>query len=501
MIRLLALFVLAVPALSQEEAPLAQVPDEDLARRSSSVTIDGVDVAYESVAGRMTLREEDGTPRAHVFHVAYLRQDVEDPASRPVTFAFNGGPGSSSVWLHLGTFGPRRVDLGEEGFDLTQPYRLVDNGHSLLDITDLVFIDPVTTGFSRAADGVDDAEFHGQVEDVESVGAFVRLWLTRNDRWASPVYIAGESYGTTRAAALANHLQSSYGIYPRGLVLVSAILNFQTARFDVGNDLPYVLFLPTYTATAWFHGRLGEDMADLDATLREVEEFALGEYASALMQGAKLAPDRRRAVAERVARYTGLSPEYVERTNLRVHIGRFCKELRRDERVTVGRLDSRYTGTDRDAAGERYEFDPSYAAIEGPYSTLLNAYVRGELGYRNDIPYEILTGRVQPWSYANVENRYLNVGEDLRRAMTTNPNLRVYVANGVYDLATPYFATHYTFDHLFLEPADRDRVTMGHFRSGHMMYVQRASLEALKDDVAQFFLSESSDASHGTDAR
>ncbi|MEM6567877.1 MAG: peptidase S10 [Planctomycetota bacterium] len=465
----------------------AATEDEALSLGGGAVSIRGERIAYRSATGRLTLREEDGTPRAHVFHVTYRRTNGADAQERPVTFVFNGGPGSSSVWLHMGAFGPKRVDLGEEGFDLSQPYGLVDNEHSILDVTDLVFIDPVTTGYSRAAEGVDDSEFHGQIEDVESVGEFVRLWLTQNERWRSPVYIAGESYGTTRAAALADHLQSRYGIYPRGLVLVSAILNFGTARFDVGNDLPHVLFLPTYTATAWFHGQLdGALQRDLDATLAEVEAFAIGDYATALMKGARLPSDERRAIAERLARYTGLSVEYVESTNLRIHIGRFCKELRRDERTTVGRLDSRYAGVDRDAAGERYEFDPSYAAIEGPYSTLLNSYVREDLGYENDIPYEILTGRVRPWSYANVENQYLNVGEDLRHAMAVNPNLRVYVANGLYDLATPYFATRYTFDHLFLEPEDRGRVTMGDYRSGHMMYVQRASLEKLGADVRAF---------------
>ncbi|MHC4262478.1 MAG: S10 family peptidase [Planctomycetota bacterium] len=480
---------------THESAPPVLVTDDDaddevldeIVDGSGKIGIDGVAVPYDFEAGRLVLRDEDGTPRAHMFHVAYTRSDVSEPTERPVMFCFNGGPGSSSVWLHLGLYGPRRVDLGEEGFDLSQPYDLVDNAHSVLDVADLVFIDPVTTGYSRAADGVDDSDFHGQQQDVESVGQFIHLWLTRNGRWASPVYISGESYGTTRAAALALHLQDRYGVYPRGLVLVSAILNFQTARFDVGNDLPYVLFLPTYAATAWFHGKLDAELsANPEATLAEVEEFALGDYATALMHGDRLSDENRAEVAARLARYTGLDQEYIESTNLRIHIGRFCKELRRDERITVGRLDSRYTGVDRDAAGERYEFDPSMAAIDGPYSTLLNHYVRNELGFESDLPYEILTGRVHPWDYSNVENQYLNVAEDLRRAMTSNPNLRVHVANGYYDLATPYFATHYTFDHMFLEPADRERITMGHFQSGHMMYVQRQSLFDLRTQLLGF---------------
>jgi carboxypeptidase C (cathepsin A) len=485
---LLALAPISAGAPAQE-APLEDASREPDASVSASgeLTVEGARVPYSVQAGRMQLATEEGEPRAHVFHVAYLRDDVEDRVARPVTFCFNGGPGSSSVWLHLGLFGPRRVDLGPEGFDLAQPYRLVDNPWSILDRTDLVFIDPVTTGFSRAAEGVDDADFHGQRQDVESVGEAIHRWLSRNDRWASPVYLAGESYGTTRAAALALHLQDRYGVYPRGLVLVSSILNFQTARFDVGNDLPFVLFLPTYTATAFYHGRLDAELSrDLSAALREAEEFALGDYASALMLGDRLDEAQREAVARRLARLTGLTPEYVQRTNLRINISRFCKELRRDDRTTVGRLDSRYTGTDRDAAGERYEFDPSMAAIDGPYSTLLNDYLRRELGYESDLPYEVLTGRVQPWDYSNVQNEYLNVGEDLRRAMTANPNLRVHVANGYYDLATPYFATHYTFDHLFLEPTDRERVSMSHHEAGHMMYVKRDCLAELRSELVEF---------------
>jgi carboxypeptidase C (cathepsin A) len=468
-----------------EEPPAA----DQLVEVDREVTIAGVQVPYRAVTGRLWLRTEEGEDRAQVFHVAYLRRDVEDPSTRPVTFCFNGGPGSSSVWLHLGAYGPRRVDLGEQGFDLSQPYRLIDNAHSPLDVTDLVFIDPVTTGYSRAARGVDDGEFHGQRQDVESVGQFVHLWLTRNGRWTSPIYLSGESYGTTRAAALALHLQERYGIYPRGLALVSSILNFQTARFDVGNDLPYVLFLPTYTATAWFHGRLVPELqADLEATLAEAEAFAAGPYSAALFRGAQLSAPEQRAVAEQLARLTGLEVEWVLGANLRPEIGRFCKELRRSERLTVGRLDSRYTGVDRDAVGERNEFDPSLAAIEGPYSTLLNHYLRTDLGFESDLPYEVLTGRVHPWDYSNVQNQYLNVAEDLRRAMTGNPNLRVYVANGLYDLATPYFATHYTFDHLFLEPADRARVTMGQFAAGHMMYVAEPELAALREDLVEFLV-------------
>ncbi|HEX7181221.1 MAG TPA: peptidase S10 [Thermoanaerobaculia bacterium] len=450
--------------------------------------IGGAEIAYTATAGTLLLKEEDGRPKASVFFVAYTRDGVKDLGRRPIMFTFNGGPGSSSVWLHLGAFGPRRVAMDDEGMALAPPYRLTDNGESLLDVTDLVFIDPVTTGFSRPVPGEDPKQFHGVQEDLESVGEFIRLYTGRFGRWASPKFLSGESYGTTRAAGLADHLQDRHGMYFNGIVLVSSILNFQTARFDVGNDLPYPLFLPTYTATAWYHKKLPEDLqrAGLKQALEEAERFALGEYMLALAKGNDLADQERRDLAARLARYTGLSTGYLELTNLRPDIYSFTKELLRGQRQTVGRLDSRFKGVDRDAAGAEIEYDPSYAAIQGPYTAVLNHYVADELGFKSDLPYEILTDRVRPWSYGDAANRYVNVAEDLRTAMAANPALRVFVANGYYDLATPYFATEYTFDHLSFEPADEQRVTMAYYEAGHMMYIRRTDREKLKADVAAF---------------
>jgi carboxypeptidase C (cathepsin A) len=276
-------------------------------------------------------------------------------------------------------------------------------------------------------------------------------------------------------------------MYLNGLMLVSAILNFQTARFFPGNDLPYILFLPTYTATAYYHNRLpARLMNDLDETLKEVEAFAEGEYATALMKGDALSKEDTDAIVSKLASYTGLSPEYVRQTNLRINIMRFTKQLLRDERKVVGRIDSRFTGVDRDAAGETWENDPSINAIIGPYTATLNDYVRGELGFESDLPYEILTSRVRPWSYKEHENTYVNVGETLREAITVNPYLKVFVANGYYDLATPYFATEYTFDHLQLEPAHRANIEMANYPAGHMMYVEMGSLRKMKDDLSQW---------------
>lgn len=453
-----------------------------------AIEIGGKRIAYTARAGTLVLREEDGKKKASIFYVAYTQDDVADPALRPITFSFNGGPGSSSVWLHLGALGPRRVDMGPEGFGGPPPYRLVDNDLAWLDLTDLVFVDPVTTGYSRAAPGESDAPYHSVEGDVRSVGDFIRLYTTRNKRWPSPKFLAGESYGTTRAAALAEHLQSRHGLYLNGVVLVSAILNFQTAEMDVGNDLPYALFLPTLAATAFYHHRLEPELSrDLRTTLAEVERFASGEYATALAQGAALDDARRADVATKLARYTGVSRAFVEEANLRIDDGRFYKELLRKERKTVGRLDARFTGVDRDAAGATPEYDPSYAAIQGPYTAALNHYLRAELEYESDLVYEILTGRVHPWKFDDAENRYLNVGERLRGAMTRNPALRVFVACGYYDLATPYWAAHYTFEHLGMDRELMSRIQFGHYEAGHMMYVRRADLEALKRDVTKFY--------------
>ena len=481
---------LAAAPLAADEAkkPGGAELEDQLVVKQHSARIGGETLRYTTTTGTLVMKDEDGTAKATVFFMAYTKDGVRDPASRPVTFSFNGGPGSSSVWLHLGLLGPKRVDLGEEGFAPPPPYRLVPNEHSLLDLTDLVFIDPVMTGYSRPAPEQDKAQFHGLDEDVRSVGEFIRLWTTRNERWASPKFLIGESYGTTRAAGLAGWLQQRHGFYLNGAMLISSILDFQTARFDVGNDLPYVLFLPTYAATAWYHGKLEPELQrrDLRGLLDEVEAFALGDYADALLQGDRLSPLERGRTAAKLAHYTGLSVDFVERARLRPRIFHFTKELRRDQAITIGRLDSRYAGRDRDAVGDTYEFDPSYAAVQGAYTATLNDYVRRELGFESDLPYEILTGRVHPWSYDSYENRYVNVAETLRGAMTRNPALKVFVANGYYDLATPYFATEHTFAHLGLPPELRGNVSMSWYEAGHMMYVRVASLAKLRADLAAF---------------
>ncbi|MBW3671796.1 MAG: peptidase S10 [Acidobacteria bacterium] len=488
----LLFLILTVPAITQEKPGASDekkpVPEERAVTTEHQVTIDGSTIRYQATAGTYILEEEDGTPKAEIFYIAYHRLGVSDSTRRPLTFSYNGGPGSSSVWLHLGVLGPRRVDMGEEGNAPRPPYRVTPNPYSLLDVTDIVFIDPVMTGYSRPVAGEDKSQFTGLREDVRAVGEFIRLYVNRNERWGSPKFLIGESYGTTRSAALSNWLQERHGMYLNGVMLISSILDFQTARFDVGNDLPYILFLPTYTATAWYHGQLESSLQQMELRdlLTEVETFALNDYTLALMQGNDLPEERKRDIANRLAHYTGLSSQYVLDTNLRIQIHRFTKELRRSERITVGRLDSRFTGTDYDAAGESYEYDPSYAEILGPYSGALKHYLTSELGFQTQVPYEILTGRVRPWSYEEFEGRYVNVADELRQAMTRNPDLQVFVANGYYDLATPYFATEYTFDHLSFDPGFEERIRMEYYESGHMMYIHQPSLLQLRKDLVDF---------------
>ncbi len=470
--------------------------EEEVVETAHQVEIAGKAVAYTATAGRMLLREEEGRKRASFFFTAYSRDDVDDPANRPIVFSFNGGPGSSSVWLHLGAFGPRRVLMDDEGFRVPPPGRLVANEHSILDVADLVFIDPVGTGFSRAIPGEEAKKFHHFKKDIESVGDFIRTYLTRHERWASPKFLAGESYGTTRSAGVAAHLFSRHGLYFNGLVLVSSTLNFQTIGFDSstwtfnrGNDLPYVVFLPTYAAAAWYHGRLEDDLQSLP--LREfldvVEKFAAGDYALALFQGDRLSGDEAADIARRVARFTGLSPEYVSRYDSRIEILRFCKELLRDQNRTIGRLDARYTGIDRFKDGDAFEADPSMDATMGVYTSALNDYVRRELGYESELPYEILSVETnENWDYEDFKNAYVDVSEKLRETMSRNPHMKVFVACGYYDLATPHFATEYTFSHLGLDPGLRDNVDMAYYEAGHMMYVRIESLAKVAADVRTF---------------
>jgi carboxypeptidase C (cathepsin A) len=470
-------------------APEPPPPVEKKSVTRHSILLGGQKLAYTATAGTLVLRDDQGKAKASIFSVAYVKDGVTDPAARPVTFCFNGGPGAASLWVHLGAFGPRRIETDETGLKYATPSRLVDNEFSILDVTDLVFIDPVTTGWSRAAPGEDPKQFHGFEEDIESVGEFIRLWLARNQRFASPKMIAGESYGTARAAGLALYLLERFGIQLNGVVLLSAVLNWQNQEFSdgKGNDIPYMIHVPSYTAAAWYHGRLAPDLQkDLRAALAESEAFAFGEYAIALLQGENLSEARRHEIAAKLSRLTGLSAEFIERANLRIELFRFMKELRRNDGLTIGRVDARFTGRDLDTAGETPEFDPSLVGLDGPYAGAINDYLRRELGYQEDAVYERLTGKVRPWNWGG-RNEYVNVAEKLRLAMTKNPALHVLVASGLYDFATPYFDARFTVAHMGLPPELRGRVKIESYEAGHMMYVKRTEHKKLHEDMVRFY--------------
>ncbi|MEM7754726.1 MAG: peptidase S10 [Planctomycetota bacterium] len=506
----------------ESSEPSSEVAAEYVARPDGVATtyhvvrMRGEDVPYEAQAGMMPLVDGEGEIEARMFYIAYRRLRMPqaqwerersahvqrtgseegfepnrlDPRTRPITFSFNGGPGSSSVWLHLGVFGPKRVAYADEiGNPGPPPYFVVDNDDSLLGVSDFVFLDPVSTGFSRAEEAGGEKAFHGVESDIESVAEAIRLYLSREGRWASPKFIAGESYGTTRAAGLSEHLLTEHGIALNGAVLVSSVMNFATLRFDVGNDLPYPLFVPTMAATAHFHEALDAEARarTLEAHVAQAERYAMERYLPALAKGARLDAGERERIAAELSELIGISAKEILDANLRVGMPMFSKALLRDRGQTVGRLDSRFTAVDRLRAGDSYEFDASYEAIRGNYTGSLNAYVRDELGYESDLPYEILTN-VWPWSFEPAgSNRYLNVAERLRSAMARQPWMRVYIASGYFDLATPHFATDYTVDQLELPDDLRANIETLYYPSGHMMYVHGPSLRAMRDDLVSFY--------------
>ena len=480
------------PEEKKEEKPS---PKDNLVESKHSVKIGGKEIKYTVTTGTMILKEEitdkekDAEvekPRAQIFFIAYTKDGVRDKAKRPVTFSFNGGPGSSSVWLHMGVLGPRRVVLTDEGELPPPPFKLTDNQYSILDDTDLVFIDPMGTGYSRPVEGEKAKDWHAFKKDIESVGDFIRLYVTRYHRWLSPKFLAGESYGTTRAAGLSGYLQERHGMYLNGLMLISAVLDFTTIDFHLNNELPYILFLPAYAATAWYHGKLNFE-TPLKTSSRKWRSLRWATILSRCSRVTPSCPKSAPTLPKNLSRYTGLSQDFIERTNLRIIDQHFFKELLRDRNLTVGRLDSRLLGIDRSGVTATAEYDPLLTTVLGPYTAAFYDYVRTELKFESDVPYEILSEKVAVnWTFSQFENQYLDVAETLRRSMTFNKYLKVFVANGYYDLGTPYFATEYTFNHLNLDPSLRGNIRMGYYDAGHMMYIHLPSLKAMKKDLTKF---------------
>lgn len=464
----------------EEKKPAPEEGRESVTQRE--ITLGGNKIAYTATAGVLTLKKLYGEPRADVFHISYVKKDAGDIAKRPVCFCFNGGPGSSSVWLHLGAFGPKRVVLPEDGTQYPRPpYQLTDNEASLLADSDLVFVDPVSTGLSRAEKGENPNQFHGYNEDVESMGDFIRLWITKNGRWASPKFLMGESYGVIRTAGLAGHLQERYGMFLNGIIFVSGLLDFQTLDPSPQNDVPFVIYLPAVTACAFHHRKLAPELlANFDDTMRQVREFARGPYAAALHRGAALDPAEREKIATELARFTSLPKDLILRAELRITPTEFRRRLLEAEDDVIGRFDGRVRGDSG---------DPSMAVVQGAFSSAMNSYLRAEDGLKfpTERPYEILGGpAMTPWNYSSFTNRYLDVSATLSEAMTDNPALRIFVACGYFDLATPPEGIEYSLNHMPLDPKLRGNISYTWYHGGHMMYTNLPEMKRLGEDTAKF---------------
>ncbi|HXW99620.1 MAG TPA: hypothetical protein VEJ00_00285 [Candidatus Acidoferrales bacterium] len=452
------------------------------------VTLDGKVLKYTATAGRLPIKRDDGNIEAEMFFVAYTL-DGQEAAKRPLTFAFNGGPGSATVWLHMGALGPKHVVLQPNGFMPAAPYRMEDNPNTLLDRTDLVFVDAIDTGFSRAANAEMARKFLGVKGDVEAFGEFVRLYLTRHERWPSPLFLFGESYGTTRAAGLSGYL-AERGIAFNGIVLLSMAVDFQTLEWAKNNDEPYILLVPSFASIAAYHKRLAPDLIeDMKRTREEARRWAESDYALALAKGDGLTPEERQKIIDQYARYTGLSKQLIDDANLRVDVGQFTHNLLLDQKLRVGRLDGRFTGPDPEGLLDTRFYDPTASAILPPYTAVFNHYVRSELGYQADTPYKVFAWNEEAfhkWEWGDAEKGFPNTAPSLRAAMVKNPYLKILVMEGHYDLATPFAAADYTMDHLNLDPAYRKNISYATYDAGHMVYIDSVSHVKMKKDAVEF---------------
>src|SRR5450755_3136091 len=486
----------ALPALADDgpaakaKAPMALPASKDSITHGS-VTIGGRRIGYTAVAGTIGLTDDKGRTTCSMFYTSFSADGVADVSRRPVTFFYNGGPGSSTVWLRMGSFAPKRVLSSEAQHTPPSPYTLVDNGYSLLDKSDLVFIDAPGTGFSRLVGLSKPGDFYGVDQDARAFKQFVERYITKNGRWNSPKFLFGESYGTTRSAVLVNLLQQD-GMDFNGVVLLSSVLNYATDFGGDGLDTEYIGYLPTEAAIAWYHGKIPNRPPDLAAFLRDVRQFALGDYAHALLKGAMLSDADRNAIARKLHSYTGISEEFYRHADLRMEPGEFEKELLRDQYRITGRLDGRFLGIDGKATGDAPDYDPADTAFASAYVSAFNSYVRGDLKYQTDLIYDPLDFKVnQNWDLTHRidgnQEPFPDVVPDLHDAMTQNPHLRLFSANGYYDMATPFFGTEYTLSHMPLDPSLRGHITFGFYPSGHMVYLNEQALAAFKADLARWY--------------
>jgi carboxypeptidase C (cathepsin A) len=463
------------------------VPPEDSSVTLHTIRIGGQTIPYRAMAATLLLKNDSGAPIGRLYYTAYTRTDARDPSTRPLAFVYNGGPGAASAWLHMGAFGPRRIVTNDAAPTPPPPYRLVDNANSLLDVTDMVFIDPIGTGFSKPVGKGTGKDFWGIDEDGKALQQFVAQYVSRNGRWNSPKYLIGESYGTTRSAVLVNRLQGNEGMDFNGVVLISSVLDFETLTFSPGHDISYVLYLPSYAATAAYHHVIPQP-ANLTAFLDTVRQYAAGPYASALAKGSALPAEERQSVLRQLAAYTGLGTDYLDKANLRVNLGQYMAELQRSHGLVTGRLDARFSGPEVNLLRENAPSDPQSDAITGAFTAAINSYLRDELKYGGDQRYAV-GGDVQ-WNWSREGSRGWRgtpyVGNDLADALVSNPSLRVEIENGYYDMATPFYATEYTMDHLGLRGDLRGHITLKYYDAGHMMYLREPDLAQLKANIAQF---------------
>jgi len=471
------------------EAP----PREESSVTDHTIRLAGQTIAYKGTASTTLLKDDKGEPTALMYSTAYTRSDVKDFTQRPIAFIYNGGPGSSSIWLHMGAFGPRRVVTADAAATPPAPYKLVDNSDCLLDKADLVFIDPVGTGFSHAVGKAQNKDFWGVDQDIKSLAQFITTYVSRNSRWNSPKILMGESYGTFRSVALGDYLQTHDRLYINGMVLISSVLDLRTLGFLTGDDMSYIFFLPSYAASAWYYKVLKERPDNLEGFVAEARQYASGDFAAALMKGSKLTDAEKAAVAKKLVHFTGLSEEYVLKANLRVTLPQFNAELERSRGLTIGRYDSRFSGPTLDLLTENSEYDPSFSAVAGAFTAAFNSYVRENLKYSPERNYETISGEIGGhWDWKRtIGNQSFfpgapNVEGDLVEALIDNPHLQVQVETGYFDMATPFFATEYTMDHLGLPEALRGHIHLEYYTAGHMMYLHSDDLSKLKSNVGGF---------------
>ncbi|MGH9711788.1 MAG: S10 family peptidase [Candidatus Acidiferrales bacterium] len=471
------------------EAP----PKEESSVTEHTIKLGGQTISYKATASTTLLKDEKGEPTASIYSTAYTKNDVKDFSQRPIAFIYNGGPGSSSIWLHMGAFGPRRVVTADAAATPPAPYKVVDNADCILDKADLVFIDPVGTGFSRAVGKAQNKDFWGVDQDVRSLAQFITTYISRNNRWNSPKFLMGESYGTFRSAALADYLQTHARVYVNGIVLISSVLDLRTLGFLTGDDMSYIFYLPSYAASAWYYKVLRDRPENLEAFIAEARQYAAGDYAAALMKGSKLTDAEKSEVAKKLAHFTGLSEDYLTKANLRVNLAQFNAELERSRGLTIGRYDSRFSGPTYDLLTENAETDPSFSAVVGAFTAGFNSYVREELKYNPERNYETINGEIgRNWDWKHTASGQSffpgapNVEGDLIEAMIENPHLQVQVETGYFDMATPFFATEYTMDHLGLPEKLRGNIHIEYYTAGHMMYLHSDDLAKLKANVGGF---------------